>query len=517
MRDDEQIKSGDAFDDWEDDIEIVDLETLNQSDEDTQNARVPSWSVPVLRWQRSFTRRRWRTFASTCSILLVCLVISVNLHTTLSLLTTVRNGIAARLIKQQPLLEEHLPKPVAISPSLIIPLSQNGFSCITDEVWSPDSTSIALLGYSVGCEYNSDSSIGLATIQDARTGQRIAQIQPDALIKKTFYAQFPAIHDGLILYYQNATWSPDKIHLALLFSLHTKSEVGGAQFTGILLFDTKHKSLRILLQQQEGKPTYQVSASSYEEWDVQQGNLLPTPVLENDDPFVFSSSIPVAEGYTWDNKGRLVPQMHGASRTTDIGSMNGSPSFSVWQPGGVILVKQDQGGGATFAPGIFVWNVGFIAWSPDGRYLINGAYLAARLEPPGHPKPDKKTLVAFHMENLPVLPIRDAALLTALQQISSTQTAGMMSQTVVSWSPSAQFMITTAYEFVRKVLYSTKRGFPVATLQAPKTDGSSGISSHNGYYYAYSYPNWSPDSTRILAQDAATNSVVVWSIPSGLR
>ncbi len=140
MREDEQANSGDLYDDWnDDDLQIVDLETLNETDEDMQQAHAPSWSVPVLQWQHSFTRKRWRTIATACSILLVCLVLATNLHTTLTLLTTVRNGVAARLIKPQPLLEERLPKPVPITPSLVIPLSQNGFSCITSEAWSPDS------------------------------------------------------------------------------------------------------------------------------------------------------------------------------------------------------------------------------------------------------------------------------------------------------------------------------------------------------------------------------------------
>ncbi len=505
----------DTFDDRDDGLEVVDLNTLDDIDGDAQHARIPSWSAPVLRWQHSFNRRRWRTFVASCSLLLVVLVVSMNLHSTLVLFTHVRDGLATRLIKPQPLLDEHLPKPVSVSPSLVIPLAQNGFSCVTSESWSPDGALIALLGYASGCQYDSQNSIGLATIQDAYVGKRLVQIQPDVLVKKTFYTQFSAIHDSLIINYQNVTWSPDKIHLALLFSLHTKSQIGGAQFSGVLLFDTRHKTSQVFLQQVDGKPTYQISTSSYEEWDIQHGTLLPTPVQENEDPFVVSPSIPAAEEYAWNQKGELLPQTHAPS-THGIGSMVGDPSFSVWQSGGIILVRQDEAGGTTFAPGIFVWNVDFLAWSPDGRYLINGAYLAARLEPQGHPKPDKQTLIAFHLENLPVLPVRDSALLNALLQLRASQTVGSMFQLMVTWAPNGQYMITTAYGFAKKTLYSTKRGFPVATLMAPKTDGSGGLSSHNSYY-AFSFPNWSPDSTHLMAQDPGTSAVVVWSIPKGVQ
>ena len=518
MRDDEQTQSGGPDADRGDDldVEIVDLETLDDADERVQKSPIPAWSVPVLQWQHTFNRRRWHVITTTCSLLLICLVLALNLHTTSVLLTTMRNGVAARLMKQEPKLEERFPTPVNITPSLVIPLSQMGFSCVTSEAWSPDSTSIALLGYTTGCEYDSDNAVGLATIQDARTGQRLVQLHPDALIEKAFYTQFPAIHDGLLMYYEDASWSPDKIHLALLFDIHTKSQIGGAQFSGVLLFDSKHKSTRVLLQQDESGPSYQVSDSSYMEWDILRDDLVPTPILENDDRFVFSSSIPVAEDYAWNNNGELVPQTHVTSRSTTIGSTNGSPSFTVWQPGDIELVKQDQSGGLTFAPGIFVWQVNFLTWSPNGRYLVNGAYLAARLEPPGHPRPDQKTLVAFHMENLPVLPVRDAALLSVLQLLSSTQTAGTPYNMIVSWSPNGQLMGMTTYEFSKKNLYSTKRGYPVATLQAPQTNTADVQSSHEGYY-AFSFLIWSPDNIHVLAQDPNTNAVVVWSIPSGLK
>jgi hypothetical protein len=74
----------------------------------------------------------------------------------------------------------------------------------------------------------------------------------------------------------------------------------------------------------------------------------------------------------------------------------------------------------------------------------------------------------------------------------------------------------TTYEFSKKNLYSTKRGYPVAILQAPQTNALDAQSSHEGYY-SFSFPIWSPDSTRILAQDPNTNALVIWHIPSGLK
>ncbi len=518
---DKERMSRDGFDtEWDEDldVEIVDLGSFDDTEEDAplplRKTHIPGWSVePVLRWQRSFNRKRWRTMSVAFSLLLVCLVLLLNLHTTTTLLTNARNAIASRILKQAPRLTEKLPTPLTLTPTLDISLAQTGYTCITSEAWSADSSLIALLGYSSGCEYDSENAIGLMTIHDAYNGTRLVRLEPDAPIKKAFYAQFPAIHDSVILYYQTVTWSPDKQHLALLFNLHTRSQVGGAAFSGALVFDSNKQTSRVFLQQQDITSSYQTSSSTYLEWDTQSGQTIATPFVENIDPFVFSSNIPVAPEYTWDNDGTLIPHFQKTIHDK-IGNPNGDTSFTIWQPGSVQLIKQDETGGVTFSPGVFVWSVFFTAWSPDGRYLINGAYVVARLEPPGHPKPDRKILTAFHMENLPVLPIRDAALLSALRALDSAQNPSMFYQ--IAWSPNGKLMSLTAYEQGNKTLYSSKGGYIVATLQVPRVNPFDAQSSHMGYY-ADSGTTWSPDGTRIFAQNPATNSVVVWNVPSGLQ
>ncbi len=521
---DKERMSRDGFDaEWDEDldVEIFDLELLNDTEEDTPTSlrkmQIPSWSVePVLRWQRSFNRKRWRTMSVAFSLFLVCLVLLLNLHMTTTLLINARNAIASHILKQTPKLTEKIPTPLTLTPTLDISLAQTGYTCVTSEAWSPDSSLIALLGYSSGCEYDSESAIGLATIHDAYNGSRLVRIEPDILIKKAFYAQFPAIHDSIILYYQTITWSPDKQHLALLFNLHTRSQIGGAAFSGVLLFDSNKQTSHVFLQQQDITSSYQTTSSTYTEWDTQSGQTIATPFVENIDPFVFSSNIPVAQEYTWDNDGTLIPHFQKTGRVSEIGNPNGDSSFTIWQPGNVELIKQDETGGITFSPGVFVWDMGFTAWSPNGRYLINGAYLAARLEPAGYPNPDKKTLLAFHMENLPVLPIRDAALLSALHVLASAQATDAFFHMNIAWSPNGQLMTMTTYEQSRKMLYSSTRGYTVATLQPPQSSPFDAQSNHLGYY-AYSSASWSPDGTRIFAQDPSTNSVVVWNVPSGLQ
>jgi hypothetical protein len=521
---DKERMSRDGFDaEWDEDldVEIVDLESFDDTEDDVptplRKTHIPSWSVkPVLRWQRSFSRKRWRTISVVFSLFLVCLVLLLNLHITTTLLTNARNAIASRILKQTPQLTEKLPTPLTLTPTLDISLATTGYTCVTSEAWSHDSSQIALLGYSSGCEYDTENAIGLATIHDAYNGSRLVRLEPDTPIKQAFYAQFPAIHDSVILYYQTITWSPDKQHLALLFNLHTRSQVGGAAFSGVLIFDANKQTSRVFLQQQDTTSFYQTSSSAYLEWDTKSGQTIATPFVENIDPFVYSSNIPVAQAYTWDNDGTLMPHFQNTTRTTKVGNPNGDTSFTIWQPGNVELIKQDETGGITFSPGVFVWSVLFTTWSPDGRYLINGAYLAARVDLPGHPIPDKKTLTAFHMENLPVLPLRDAALLSALRALVSSENASAFLHMNVGWSPNGQLMLMTTYEQSRKTLYSSKRGYTVARLQAPKINSFDVQSTHLGYY-AYSSASWSPDGTRIFAQDPGTNAVVVWNVPPGLQ
>ncbi len=509
-------KNYETYDDgeWDDNIEVVDLPLAEDTDARPLKTVVPAWSVePVLRWQRSFTRKRWRTLGVLCTLVLLAGILVANLHGTLTLLTNVRTTIATRFITSPPQLTERLPTPLSITPSLMIPLAEAGFSCVTSTAWSPTGLAIALLGYASGCQYDSGNAVGLVSIYDAYSAKRLLQLHPDELIKQQFYKQFPAIHDTLLFYYHEISWSPDKKNIAILFSMHTSAQIGGAAFFGLVLFDQKQQSTRVLLRQEVNVGSYQLSATSYNEWDIQHGETIATPSVQNVDPFVFSSNIPVTEKYAWGDNGAFLPQPQKTIQPSTVGNPNGDTSFTLWQSGSVEVLKQDQSGGAHFDAGIFVWVTSFTTWSPDGRYIIDGVFIAARLEPPGHPRPDRKTLVAFHMENLPILPIHDTALLSALQRLNATQKQGAFYPTNISWSLNGLLMSLATSE-QKKTLYSVTSGYPVALLTSFTSKAPSGQSTN--YYWDNSI-NWSPDSTRVLAQDAPAKSIVVWNIPAKLR
>ena len=516
MRDKKQRKN--AGGEWDDDLEVelIDLDTLEDTAESHPAKTVaPTWSVePILRWQRSFTRKRWRTVSMLCMFALVCLVLVTNVRGVAGFFTNTRTALAARLIKQPPKLGERLPTPLTVTPSLTLPFADAGFSCVTSDAWSPTGRAIALLGYAAGCEYDSGKAVGLVTLYDAQTGKRLLRLSPDPLIKEKFYKQFPAIHDTLLFYYHEISWSPDKKHLAVLFYLHTSSQIGGAAFYGVLLFDQQQQNTRVVLQQQVNVGSYQLSANSYREWDTRNEAVIPTPSVENVDPFVFSSNIPFTEKYAWGDNGAFLPQPRKVASTTAIGNTKGDASFTLWQPGSVEVIKQDQSGGVYFEPGIFVWVTEFTTWSPDGRYLIDGIFLAALLEPPGYPRPNHKTLVAFHMENLPVLPIHDPSLLSALRILNVAQTAGVFYQMNISWSFNGRLMSITTNKSGQRMLYSAAHGYPSVNLIVPKGQGAQNPSSG---YFAYSSIDWSPDSTRVLAQDPTLNGIAVWDIPMRLR
>jgi len=64
------------------------------------------------------------------------------------------------------------------------------------------------------------------------------------------------------------------------------------------------------------------------------------------------------------------------------------------------------------------------------------------------------------------------------------------------------------------MLYSAAHGYPSVNLIVPKGQGAQNPSSG---YFAYSSIDWSPDSTRVLAQDPTLNGIAVWDIPMRLR
>ncbi len=496
------------------DIEVVDLDTLDDTN-DTQKSRIAPWSSPVLHWQRALNRKQLRIASTIGSLALVLLIVFLNLHSTLALLASVQRNTVSLFIKPPLKLLEKLPTPVNIQPSLVISPRQAGFSCVTNNAWSPDSQYIALLGYSNGCFGSQSNTAGLVTIHNAHTGKRIAQIQPGSLILQMLHVQFPTTQGAPEIYYTGVLWSPDGLRLALLFDVIVGSPSSLASFSsrGLLLFDESNKCIQVLLQRQS--PQSPVFAGV--EWDTIRGKVVPGSPAMNTPQGSFNSGFPATSSYVWSENGALTPHMLASSRSTAIGNPDGDASFSIRQPGMIGLVSQSGQDSTASTSGAYTWDARLIAWSPDGRYLVSGN-TTARLEPQGQPHLDHKTLINLQLDKTSLFPVHDAAFEFVLKTFSEEYEAGSFSAMAVCWSPNGQLLGSTSYQESGSVsVYASNSGYKIATLFPPRPSSLDPSQEHNGSFFDFNPPKWSQDGSHIFMQDSISNDIAIWSVAQLMR
>src|SRR5262249_48369503 len=140
--------------------------------------------------------------------------------------------------------------------------------------------------------------------------------------------------------------------------------------------------------------------------------------------------LPPAVAYHWGGNGALLPDTLLAHATGPaaspllpgpVGNPDGNTSFTIWQPGVARLMSLVDS--SSVYP-MYTWSTDFAAWSPDGRYLIDSIGVSGLLQPPGQLFPSRKALVNAGMEQAPLLPIHDAALLVVVKRA-----------TAIAWSP----------------------------------------------------------------------------------
>jgi WD40 repeat protein len=277
-----------------------------------------------------------------------------------------------------------------------------------------------------------------------------------------------------VLQYVHIIWSPDGQRLALTFdTVSAQPSVNGVE-----LVNRDDGHAQVLLQQQF--PT----APFYAEWDLAQSRPVPfTPPLS-----VFSlMPLPPALAYRWGTNGNLVPETLLTPTTVPavpppgpVGNPDGDPSFTIWQPGSMYVVS--------FAESfhLYTWSTDFAAWSPDGRYLVDGIALFGLLKPPGRPFPDPETLVMHRENQEPLLPIHDKAFLKVID-----------TATVLTWNPNGH--VLAAYNTGKSVdLYDCLSGDRLASFVLQNKNAASPADAP--------LLRWSPDGSHLLI------SSVLWGL-----
>lgn len=434
-------------------VELADLELPEGSEHEV----VSVFGRAFLNWQRSVSRRNLRVGFAICMVVLVGAVGLANLGNYLAAQPNAAQNLASA--------EQSFP-----SPNVTVG-QEDGLACITDNAWSPDSRYFAVLGSEGNCSRFVHEP-GLLNIYDARsTTKALHHLRLDYLLLQSLDER-PLSRDrrGLSISYMHVLWSPDGKRLAVTFVDTDQPSL----FYGLLLMDVNGQHAQVLLQPRT------TSARFDDEWDVMRGVsvLLPPPSP--------------ALVYRWGTAGHLLAAVPLSSKTmppapppVQVGSPDGGQIFTIWQPGLAHPISLNNG------LVVFRFNTSFAAWSPDGRYIVEGLGLQGELAQHGEMAPFP-AVSSFQASVTPLLSAGDEA-------ISRT----MSTMTAVAWSPDGRILATYA-PGKPVTLYDAVNGRKLLSLPPPARQvflqGVVGIL------------RWSPDSSSLLLSGQQWGAAALWHL-----
>jgi len=436
-------------------VEMTELGLPDQSKSSLPLAFAPA----LLAWQSSPKTRQWVRWISRVGIpLLLIILFSLN------------NGFSLLIMK-------HLNAPALRSNFESMP-------CLVDAAWSPDNRMIAALGYQSACYQAGATSV--LTLYDTHLRKVVARLHPDEAIVQALDSSgsFSVNHpfsmpaDPIDITYVHVIWSPDGKALAYTFTtLSTQPPEDG-----VVLMSREGGHAQVLLQEQSA------TAPFYAEWDLARSRSVPfTPP-----PSAFSfMPLSAALTYRWGANGTLVPEtlltptgVPAAPPLGPVGNPDGDPTFTLWQPGSVDVAAMRD------SSRLSSWTTTFAAWSPDGRYLVDGLTLFGLLKPPGQGFPSASTIILTRMNQVPLLPLRDKALLKVVD------TAAALAR-----SQNGQ-MLSASHAGKSVDLYECRTGDKLAAFAL-----------HDHGDAASTAPillRWSPDGSRLLVWSLGRAMTILW-------
>lgn len=424
-------------------VEITDLDAFEYAGH-TLSARLRRM---FLRWQRPERRRarRWLNRG-----LLVCLVLAL-----LVVLLNPSVGITSLLTAYWPAFQPQSVASVGIaSLSEVVASPSNEIRCPVATAWSPDSSIVALLGYTQSC-VQSQYVPAQINFYDVATAHQMTHWSPDAAIlqvMESYPGVSPSMEDYLarkpnfatdhgampVIYYLHMLWSPDHSRLALSFVAVNYVY----RYAGLFLARADGSQAQVLLQPEQAG----LSPDAFTPllWDLQNGSVTTLATLSP------------ALAYTWDEHDQLTPVRPLDAHTDFSGYANSSPgnpagerSFTIWQPGQI----------AFLASSVYLWSTNFATWSPDGRYFITNFTFTGLMEPLGQAFPAAQDLNMLGVKDVPHLPAHDLALLSSVAAHSQT----------VAWNP-AGTLLAVYYDLTGAVdFYDCQTGHLVRQFSISKT------------------------------------------------
>ncbi len=403
----------------------------------------------------------------------------------------------------------------AVSPLALDP-AVYGMACVEGAAWSPDSAKIAILGTRQSCAESNPNNYypTVVAIVNAQDGQILKSLQPDTTVLNYFHLQAPQagapitgpdapgaagdlIQPGVMYY--GPVWSPDSNSIALPFSF----AFGGSP-------DAQRVSVSGLFVgavegavDGGGAAAFGVSLSQQvpyvAEWNVKTGKPVVAPASLG--PAIQGGTVaqlePASLSYSWRPDGSLAGS--GALNTANppvplgpVGNPDGGASFTVWQGMGIQTNVGDPQHPQPVP--VFMASSNFLAWSPDGTYLLNASY-AWRVQPGRQAIPSATQLQREGAANLPLLPIRDAAMDAMLSPEPGDHPYTYASN-AFTWSPDGKMLAAIANggatmisADVTVLITDCATGKTLATLQVGSASPASGnIASIQ----------WSPDGKELL-------------------
>lgn len=458
-------------------VEITDLDTPQHA------GRATSGYLDRLfiRWQRPEYRRARRWLHRIVLAGLAC--------TLLAVLLSPGAGVTALLAAHWPFLQAQQNSLTTSNAGAPLSHVPDGIRCPSQAAWSPDSSYIAILGYTQSCVQDTfvPAQIDLYAVSPVH---RVAYWQPDGIILRALLhppgvsphlefqlarkpgAGYPRGYSTVTpIRYLQMLWSPDGKRLALSFAAPTRAMT----YEGIFLADVDGSHARVLLYPEPWQidPTQWVPL----QWNLQTGAAVP---LKESTP---------ALTYTWNAHDSLVPLAKANAVSTSSyaalppGNPAGDHTFSIWQPGQPIILS------LTHTPGAYLWRSSFASWSPDGRFLVTNFTVAGLMEPPGRAFPASSTLNTLGVKGVAHVPVHDRALIPAAAAARA-----------VAWNPTGTLL--AVYDLSGFVdLYDCQTGQRVRLLKPEATQPLSGSIVHL---------IWSPNGQFLLLSSAQWGLVTLW-------
>lgn len=239
-----------------------------------------------------------------------------------------------------------------------INLANEGVYCPVNAAWSPDGHSLAVLAQDEQCvdsenTASSDTSKYQVAIFDAR-GTLMKRIDLSAGIPQYMEHGTPTTTGSsatsMTARFRWIVWLPDGRRLALPFVLfrapgNTDYSNEGTSGMAVIPVDGSQADITI---------SSGLSAVGY--WDFQAKRAIRLNISDYPD-----RSPPLASlAYQWTSEGKVVVA-HAPSPNDPVGNPSGGQSFTVWQPGTIMLDRQT---------GAIGYSSMFLPLSPDGRYLM---------------------------------------------------------------------------------------------------------------------------------------------------